>query len=86
MDLYYQACDEMGLMVIQDMPAVRPLQTKTYPNCTAVTILPDPAQQAEFQRQLEVLVKQHRNYPSIITWIIYNEGMKMNRVYESFPC
>lgn len=74
MDLYYQACDEMGLMIIQDMPALRPLQDVTLANCTVDVILPDTAQQAEFQRELELLVKQHRNYPSIIAWIIYNEG------------
>ena len=74
MDLFYQACDEMGLLLIQDMPALRPSQTRTLANCTIVDILPDTAQQAEFQRQLEILVKQHRNYPSIIVWIIYNEG------------
>ena len=69
MDLFYQACDEMGLMLIQDMPSLRPSQTLTTPNCTIETILPDPAQQAEFQRQLEVMVKQHRNYPSIVFWV-----------------
>jgi beta-galactosidase/beta-glucuronidase len=73
-DLFYQACDEMGIMIIQDMPALRPLQSTTLSNCTVETILPDDAQQAEFTRQLELLVTQHRNYPSIITWIIYNEG------------
>jgi beta-galactosidase/beta-glucuronidase len=56
-------------MLIQDMPSLRPLQTVTLANCTIETILPDPAQQAEFQRQLEVLVKQHRNYPSIVIWV-----------------
>ncbi len=68
-DLFYQACDEMGLLLIQDMPALRPLQTTTLANCTIETILPDPAQQAEFQRQLELLVTQHRNYPSIVIWV-----------------
>ena len=56
-------------MLIQDMPALRPLQSVTFANCTVETILPDNAQQAEFQRQLEVLVKQHRNYPSIVIWV-----------------
>ena len=56
-------------MLIQDMPALRPSQTETLANCTVETILPDTAQQAEFQRQLEVLVKQHRNYPSIVIWV-----------------
>ncbi|OQN97822.1 hypothetical protein B0A48_16132 [Cryoendolithus antarcticus] len=81
--LFYQACDEMGLMVIQDQPSLRPLQSRTLDNCTVQTILPDAAQQAEFQRQLEVLVKQHRNYPSIVTWVVYNEGW--GQVIDGYP-
>ncbi|KAK5174069.1 uncharacterized protein LTR77_001149 [Saxophila tyrrhenica] len=73
-DLFYKACDEMGLLLIQDMPSLRPSQTRTLKDCTEETILPNNAQQAEFQRQLQVLIKQFRNYPSIITWVIYNEG------------
>ncbi|KAF7171694.1 hypothetical protein CNMCM5623_004008 [Aspergillus felis] len=72
--LFYRACDEIGLLVIQDMPSLRPLQSRKLPNCTDQTILPDAAQQEEFNRQLELLVKQHRSYPSIFSWIIYNEG------------
>ena len=68
-DLFYQACDQMGLMLIQDMPALRPLQSFTLPNCTSVTYLPDGDQQAEFNRQLELLVDQHKSYPSIVTWV-----------------
>lgn len=30
---------------------------------------PNDAEQAEFERQLEILVKQHKNYPSIVTWV-----------------
>jgi hypothetical protein len=30
---------------------------------------PNDAEQAEFQRQLEILIKQHKNYPSIVTWV-----------------
>ncbi|KAI5860827.1 glycoside hydrolase family 2 protein [Durotheca rogersii] len=59
--LFYQACDQLGLLLIQDMPSM-PLRT------------PNAAQQAEWERQLEILIKQHRNYPSIYTWVIYNEG------------
>ncbi|KAJ5746462.1 hypothetical protein N7520_011644 [Penicillium odoratum] len=61
-ELFYRACDELGLLVIQDMPALRPSE------------LPNAAQQAEFSRQLEVLVNQHKSFPSIATWNIYNEG------------
>jgi beta-galactosidase/beta-glucuronidase len=69
-DLFYQACDQMGLMLIQDMPALRPLQSYLLPNCTSITYLPDADQQAEFDRQLELLVNQHKSHPSIITWVI----------------
>ncbi|KAL4902902.1 hypothetical protein BDW74DRAFT_186563 [Aspergillus multicolor] len=59
--LFYRACDELGLLVIQDMPSM-PLRT------------PNAAQQEEFVRQLELLINQLKNYPSIYTWVIYNEG------------
>ncbi|KAF8864380.1 hypothetical protein BDZ45DRAFT_36192 [Acephala macrosclerotiorum] len=65
-DLFYQACHQMGVLLIQDMPALRPLQGDQY--------LPNADQQAEFTRQLEILVNQHKSYPSIATWVIYNEG------------
>ncbi|GFF33547.1 beta-galactosidase [Aspergillus udagawae] len=72
--LFYRACDEIGLLVIQDMPSPRPLQSRKLPNGNDQTILPDAAQQQEFNRQLELLVKQHKSYPSIFSWVIYNEG------------
>lgn len=57
--LFYRACDELGLLVIQDMPSLRPLES----------ILPNAEQQKEFQRQLELLVTQFKSFPSIITWV-----------------
>ncbi|KAF4993179.1 hypothetical protein FGRMN_6664 [Fusarium graminum] len=62
--LFYQACDQLGLLVIQDMPSL-PADGNRKPN---------DAEQAEFRRQLEILVDQHKSYPSIVTWVIYNEG------------
>ncbi|KAI0206998.1 family 2 glycosyl hydrolase [Astrocystis sublimbata] len=61
-DLFYRACDELGLLLIQDMPAM------------PADRLPNPEQQKEWERQLDILITEHRNYPSIYTWIIYNEG------------
>ncbi|KAI7109465.1 hypothetical protein KC340_g2682 [Hortaea werneckii] len=71
--LYYQACDEIGILVIQDMPSLR-TGSETLENCTSVPILPNAAQQAEFERQLDLLIVQQRNFPSIVTYVIYNEG------------
>lgn len=58
-DLFYRACDEIGLLVIQDMPSLRPLQS----------VLPNAEQQTEFARQLDVLVNQFKSYPSIAIWV-----------------
>ncbi|KAF5721623.1 beta-galactosidase [Fusarium globosum] len=60
--LFYQACDELGLLVIQDMPSL-PADGNRKPN---------DAEQAEFQRQFEILVKQHKSYTSIVTWDNHN--------------
>ncbi|KAF3351206.1 hypothetical protein VD0002_g1980 [Verticillium dahliae] len=65
-DLFYHACDELGLMVVQDMPSLPPDD--------AGTGHPDAAQQEEYQHQIETIVQQHKNFPSIFTWVIYNEG------------
>ncbi|KAK4454684.1 beta-galactosidase [Podospora aff. communis PSN243] len=61
-DLFYQACDQLGLLVVQDMPSMRGSGP------------PSPSEQAEFERQLEIMVNEHKSYPSIVTWVIYNEG------------
>ncbi|KAI0148836.1 glycoside hydrolase family 2 protein [Xylariaceae sp. FL1272] len=63
-DLFYRACDELGLLVMQDMPAMN----------ADGSIVPTAAEQAEWERQLFIMVEQHKNYPSIYTWVIYNEG------------
>ncbi|KAJ5208746.1 hypothetical protein N7449_003125 [Penicillium cf. viridicatum] len=82
-DLFYQACDELGLLVIQDMPSLRPLQSKRDANGNSVTILPDEKQQAEFARQLDVLINQFKSFPSIVTWVIYNEAW--GQITEYYP-
>lgn len=86
--LFYRACDELGLLVIQDMPALRPLQTKKAPNCTDIDIIPDADQQVEFSRQLELLVHQLRSYPSISTWVseslyLANSALTISRSFTT---
>ncbi|ROT41031.1 glycoside hydrolase family 2 protein [Sodiomyces alkalinus F11] len=64
-DLFYEACDRMGIMVVQDMPSL-PDDTERRP--------PDAMQQDEFQRQLEAMVDNHKSHPSIVAWVLFNEG------------
>lgn len=63
--LYYQACDQMGLLVIQDMPSLRP----DLPNDKGEIVRLDPGAQPEFNRQLGLLVEQLKSYPSIFAWV-----------------
>lgn len=72
--LFYTACDEIGLLVWQDMPSPRPLQRYHLLNCTSVPYLPNSTEQADFTAQLQTMVHQHKSYPSIFAWTIYNEG------------
>ncbi|KAF2873922.1 glycoside hydrolase superfamily [Massariosphaeria phaeospora] len=76
--LFYQACDQLGLLVIQDMPSLRqdaPSLGDHNPACGAPRVrVNSQAAQAEFDRQLAIVIQQHKSYPSIVTWTIYNEG------------
>ncbi|KAF1836554.1 glycoside hydrolase [Decorospora gaudefroyi] len=69
--LFYRACDEMGLLVIQDMPSLRPDLPVPGGGCGIIRL--DPKAQFEFDRQLMLMVEQLKSYPSIFTWTIYNE-------------
>lgn len=47
----------MGLLVIQDMPSMRPDSN------------PSAEEQEEFQRLLELMIEEHKSYPSIAAWV-----------------
>ncbi|KAG5926363.1 hypothetical protein E4U42_003397 [Claviceps africana] len=68
-DLFYRACDEIGLLVIQDMPSLFAAGDKS----------PSILQQAEFERQLQILIQEHKSYPCIGIWTIFNEGWGQSR-------
>ncbi|KAG6103137.1 hypothetical protein E4U31_003057 [Claviceps sp. LM219 group G6] len=63
-DLFYRACDELGLLVIQDMPSLHIDGDKP----------PNAQQMTEFERQLTTLINEHKSYTCIGIWVIYNEG------------
>ncbi|KAF1950516.1 glycoside hydrolase [Byssothecium circinans] len=77
--LFYKACDTIGLLVIQDMPS---MPTYWYPDRNrdawpanrGQPFHVSTAQQAEFDRQLARMVEQLKSHPSIVTWVVFNEG------------
>jgi hypothetical protein len=58
-DRWYYWCDRLGLLVWQDMPSGN--------NAT-------PEGQREFEAELLHMVKDLYNHPSIILWVLFNEG------------
>ncbi len=58
-DRWYYWCDKLGLLVWQDMPAGDN---------------GDAAGQANFESELQLMVECRKNHPSIVTWIVFNEG------------
>lgn len=58
---WYYWADRLGLLVWQDMPSGDSNNLLTYP-------------EAEFQAELGALVEGRRNHPSVVIWVIFNEG------------
>lgn len=59
-DRWYYWADRLGVMVMQDMPSMSG----------------DPSQAGrdQFETELHALVDEHRSFPSIVNWIVFNEG------------
>jgi hypothetical protein len=58
-DRWYYWADKLGLLIWQDMPSGDNKTTEA---------------KQQFERELEQLVLSHRNHPSIIMWVVFNEG------------
>ncbi len=58
-DRWYYWADRLGILVWQDMPGAG--------NRT-------PAAKAQFQKELLRMVEERRSHPSIIMWVVFNEG------------
>jgi len=58
-DRWYYWCDKLGLLVWQDMPSAN---NKT------------PESKEQFQKELVAMIRTFRNHPSIIMWVVFNEG------------
>ena len=66
---WYYWCDKMGLLVWQDMPSG---DRSVAPGKGEIKRTADSAQQ--FETELTRLVETHANHPSIVMWVVFNEG------------
>jgi hypothetical protein len=59
---WYYWADRLGLMVWQDMPAMRDNYT------------PSVEDQEQFEMELKELIDERSNSPAIVMWVLFNEG------------
>ncbi len=62
-DRYYYLCDKLGMLVFQDMPSKD--------NGPAST---SKESKVNFERELKAMIEARRNHPSIVCWVVFNEG------------
>ncbi|HEV7976933.1 LamG-like jellyroll fold domain-containing protein [Amycolatopsis sp.] len=66
-DRWYYHADKLGLLVWQDMPAMK----TSWPENAGQ---PTPAARANFESELHRMIDQHKSFTSIVTWVPFNEG------------
>ena len=68
---WYFWCDKLGLLVWQDMPS-GDLSRGTDKARDGKPRTEEIGRQ--FRAELKAMIEQHRNHPSIIMWVVFNEG------------
>ena len=68
-DRWYYWCDKLGLAVLQDMPAGGKGIAPGKPD-----LVRTPESAKQFELELKRMIDGRRNHPSIITWVVFNEG------------
>ncbi|MEM8967406.1 MAG: glycoside hydrolase family 2 TIM barrel-domain containing protein [Bacteroidota bacterium] len=66
---WYYWCDKMGLLVWQDMPSG---EERVRRDGEEIQRTPESAEQ--FEVELTELIDDFHNHPSIVMWVIFNEG------------
>lgn len=66
---WYAYCDRQGILVWQDMPSG---DRSIGPNDPDIKRTPESA--AIFEKELKAMVDGLHNHPSIVTWVLFNEG------------
>ena len=66
---WYYWADKLGLLVWQDMPSGDAFAAE---NAGQITRSPESAEQ--FELELQRMVDNLRNHPSVVMWVLFNEG------------
>jgi hypothetical protein len=76
---WYYWCDKLGLLVWQDMPS-GDVSRDGDAKKDGVAVTAEAGRQ--FKAELKAMIEQHRNHPSIILWVVFNEGWGQHDTIE----
>jgi hypothetical protein len=66
---WYYWADKLGVLVWQDMPS-----GDAYAQSGAGEITRSAESAAQFEQELQQMIATHDNHPSIVMWVVFNEG------------
>jgi beta-galactosidase/beta-glucuronidase len=71
---FYYHCDKLGLLVWQDMPNGNGWRSLEVRSSDPDDAKRDPDSARQFERELAAVIDALYNHPSIVTWVVFNEG------------
>jgi hypothetical protein len=71
---FYYHCDQLGILVWQDMPNGNYRDALRVNSADKEDAVRDPESAGQFERELAAMVEGFGNHPSIVSWVIFNEG------------
>jgi beta-galactosidase/beta-glucuronidase len=74
-DRWYYWADKLGLLLWQDMPSSRPME-----NLKQKGTIPDMP--GQFERELRQMIAGRFNHPSIVMWVLFNEGWGLDAAHR----
>lgn len=85
-ELWYYYCDQLGMLVWQDMPnGDKNAKWKGPSGIDGVEMKRSFESEAQYRLELQAIIKALENHPSIIVWIPFNEGWGQFNTSEIIP-
>jgi len=71
---FYYHCDKLGILVWQDMPNGNGPRTLRVNSSATEDAKRDGESAKQFETELKAMIDNLHNHPSIVTWVVFNEG------------